>query len=526
MRRVQGTSRWSVTFEDLAAADVLLLVGTNITETNPITGLKIKEAVKKRQATLVTIESLRPAVGTISNIANLSRHHFCVAPAQFTTAVLGLLKAVVEQGLIAPDLTRHRSKYVTAVTARLQSLAWPDIQAATGLDMETYVSAAKALAGGKRVVAVAGQGLLRGEQGYAGAMNLFDLLLLIGKLDQPGCGFAPLAEENNDQGAIEMGAVAECLPGPSEITDRTERDRVANLWKEEPPPNSGASLVDMLDRAGAGILKAMFIVGENPMASLPTTMRVRESLAKLDLLVCQELFLTETAALAHVVLPVCSSLEKDGTFTNAEGHVQAVRKTVEPAGESCPDWEIFSALSGLMGTPLEYGESREILKEIRSLIPGYGSLGPAPVPQKVERAAIDRYLVQGFEQDLAARYQVPPAAPRPDGTVQIHLVQSLFHSGKLSTRAKGLLQIEGRSYLRINPQDAGRFSLVDGNRVRLSNARGEFTTDIKVVERVPEGQAWFPNHFSQEVNTLFDCVIDPDTKVPSIRTTSVSMVKV
>jgi len=171
-------------------------------------------------------------------------------------------------------------------------------------------------------------------------------------------------------------------------------------------------------------------------------------------------------------------------------------------------------------------DSREILKEIRSLIPGYGSLGPAPVPAKVERAAIDRYLAQGFEQDLMSRYQLTAAAPRPDGTVQINLVQSLFHSGKLSTRAKGLLQIEGRGYLRISPQDAARFSVVDGSRVRLSNARGEITTDIKVLERVPEGQAWFPNHFSQDINVLFDCVIDPDTKVPSIRATSVSMVKV
>jgi len=526
MRRVQGTHRWSVTFEDLAAADVLLLVGTNITEANPITGLKIKEAVKKRQATLVTIESLQPAVGAISNIANLSAHHFCVAPDQISTAVLGLLKAVAEEGLIVTGLQQDQPKYVAAVTARLQSLAWPEIQAATGMDREAYVAAAKALAGGKRVAAVAGQGLLRGERGYAGSMNLLDLLLLTGKLDQPGCGFAPLTEENNDQGAIEMGAAAEFLPGPASITDRAGRDRAAHLWKEEPPPNSGASLVEMLDRARAGILKAMFIVGENPLASLPATMRVGESLAKLDLLVCQELFLTETAALAHVVLPVCSSLEKDGTFTNTEGHVQAVRRTVEPAGESCPDWEIFSALSGLMGTPLEYGESREILKEIRSLIPGYGSLGPSPVPPKVERAAIDRYLAQDFEQDLMGRYRLTAADPRPDGTVQISLVQSLFHSGKLSTRAKGLLQIEGRGYLRINPQDAARFSLVDGNRVRLSNAQGEITTDVKVVERVPGGQAWFPTHFNQDINRLFDCAIDPDTKVPSIRATSVSMVKV
>jgi formate dehydrogenase alpha subunit len=310
------------------------------------------------------------------------------------------------------------------------------------------------------------------------------------------------------------------------VTDKSGRDRVVDIWKEAPPSTAGHTLIDMLARAKSGQLKAMFIVGENPLASLPAPVEVRESLDKLELLVCQELFLTDTAALAHVVLPVCSSLEKDGTFTNTEGHVQAVRQTVEPVGEARPDWEIFSALSGLLGTPLDYSESREILKEIRSLIPGYGSLGPAPVPAKVDRATMDRYLSQGFERDLAGRYQMPRTPSRPDGTVQIELVQSLFHSGKLSTKSKGLIQIEGRSSLRISPRDAARFGLVDGNRVRLSNSQGEVTAEVKVADRVPEGHAWFPDHFSQEVNNLFACVIDTETKVPYIRTTSVSMVKV
>ncbi|MEK7305150.1 MAG: molybdopterin-dependent oxidoreductase, partial [Nitrospirota bacterium] len=339
MRRVQGTHRWTVTFEDLGAADVLLLVGTNITETNPITGLAIKEAVKKRQATLITVESLQPAIGTISNIVNLSQHHFCVSPTLFRTAILGLQKAVVEQNLVSSDLTQQRSSFVTAVTGRLQQLSWQDIHTATGAGQEAYAAAAQALAKGKRVVVVTGQGLLRSDQGYAGVMNLLDLLLLLGKLDQPGCGLAPLAEENNDQGAIEMGAVAEFLPGPVEMTDKSGRDRVLDLWKEAPPSTDGSTLVEMLARAKSGQLKAMVIVGENPLASLPAPLDVRESLEKLDLLVCQELFLTDTAALAHVVLPVCSSLEKDGTFTNTEGHVQAVRQTVEPAGEARPDWE-------------------------------------------------------------------------------------------------------------------------------------------------------------------------------------------
>jgi formate dehydrogenase alpha subunit len=376
------------------------------------------------------------------------------------------------------------------------------------------------------VVVLAGPALLRGTRGYTTSLNLFDLLLLAGKLDQPGSGFAPLAEENNDQGAVEMGAVPEFLPGPSDMASRAERDRIASFWGQDLPSHGGASLIEMLDHARTGILKALFIVGENPVGSLPDHLRTEESLRKLDLLVCQELFLTETAALAHVVLPAASSMEKSGTFTNTEGHVQAVRPSVEPVGESRPDWEIFSALSILMDSPLEYAESKEILKEIRSLIPGYGSLGPAPLPPKVDRVVLDRYLVGDYQGDLAARYTLEPPAPMPDGTVRLELVQSLFHSGKLSTRSKGLMEVEGSGVLRISPSDAGRFALKDGDRVRLSNARGAMTTTVKVAGRVPPGSVWFPDHFSRAALQLFDCVIDPVTRTPSIRTTSVSMMKV
>jgi formate dehydrogenase alpha subunit len=526
MRRVQGTHRWTVSFDDILSADVLLLVGTNITESNPITGLKVKEAVKKRGAKLITIEALEPAVETISNIANLSLHHFCVFTPRLPEAVLGLLKALVEEQAVHPDLLKRQPAFVSAVTTALQRIVWEDLRRSTGIDRAACVDAANILSGGQRVVVLAGQGLLRGARGYAASLNLLDLLLLAGKLDQPGCGFGPLAEENNDQGAVEMGAVAEFLPGPSDITSRAERDRLTSLWKQEPPSIAGASLIEMLDHARTGTLKALFVVGENPVGSLPDHFRAEESLRKLDLLVCQELFLTETAALAHVVLPAASSMEKSGTFTNTEGHVQAVRPSVEPVGESRPDWEIFSALSILMGTPLQYEESREILKEIRSLIPGYGSLGPAPLLPKVDRMTLDHYLTSGYQDDLAARYTIEPPTPLPEGTVRLELVQSLFHSGKLSTRSKGLMQVEGSGVLRISPFDAGRIALQDGDRVRLSNARGAMTTTVKVSGRVPQGSAWFPDHFGQAALHLFDCVTDPVTRTPSFRTTSVSMMKV
>ena len=525
MRRVQGTHRWTVTFEDITQADVLLLVGTNITEANPITGLKVKEAVKKHETTLLTIEALQPAIGTISNITNLSQQHLCVAPPQFGAAVLGLLKAVVEGNHIDSTLRQRASDYVSAVSQAVQQLSWDDLALSTGASRESFARMAASVAGGRRVVALAGQTLLRSQGAYGNCLNLLDLLLLTGKLTTPGCGFAPLAEENNDQGAVEMGAVAELLPGALDLTDQDARAQMTRAWKEDLPLAAGASLIEMIDRAQAGIIKGLFVIGENPVGSLPPQTRVKEALGKLDLLVCQELFLTETTALAHVVLPAASAMEKAGTFTNTEGHIQAVRPAIDPVGDSRPDWEILSALSVFLGAPLEYGEAKEILKEIRAVIPGYGSLGPSPIPPAVDPTAVDRYVTGGYRQDLVSRYTLPSRAVRPAGTVQLGLVQSLFHSGKLSTHSKGLLQIEPSGFLQMNPVDAARFSLDAGDRVRLSNSRGEFTTRVKLFDRVPEGLAWFPDHFAQDALRLFECVIDPDTKVPSCRTASVSVMK-
>jgi NADH-quinone oxidoreductase chain G len=526
LRRVQGTHRWTVTFEDIAQADVLLLVGTSITETNPITGLKVKEAVKKLQARLFTIETTQPAIGTISNITNLAQQHACVLPTQFGNAVLGLLKAVVEGQLVDQTVQKQFPNYVTALSQSLAHLSWQELENAMESSRETLVEMAKGIGKGKRVVVLSGQDLLRSAGGYSACLNLLDLLLLTGKLTEPGCGFAPLAEENNDQGAVEMGTAAELLPGALDVTSRDVRSQLGGAWRTNLPAAAGATLVEMIEQAGSGLLRGMLVVGENPVGSLPLHLGAREALQKLEFLVCQELFLTETASLAHVVLPAASSLEKAGTFTNQEGHVQAVRQAIEPVGESKPDWEILSALSMLIGTPSEYGDSKELLAEIRSVIPGYGLLGPAPIPPKVDRTAIERYAMGGYRHDLAARYTLAAAPACTEGSMHLGLVQSLFHSGKLSTRSKGLIQIEPQAALRINPVDAERLMLTDGDQVRISNRRGDLTTAVKLVERVPQGSAWFPDHFAQEAAKLFECTVDAETKVLSFRTASVCILKV
>jgi NADH-quinone oxidoreductase chain G len=526
MQRIQGTHRWTIAYEDIVKADVLLLVGTNITEANPIAGLKVKEAVKKRGAALFTIESIQPAIGTISNITNLSQQHICVPPTRFHHALLGLLKALVDGRHVTPSAQQQFSDYVGAISQALGRVSWSDIEASTGTSRETFDRMAGGLAKGRCVVVLAGQELLRSIGGYGSCLLLLDLLLLTGKLSEPGCGFGPLAEENNDQGAIEMGAMGEYLPGGLEVSNIEARAKMGRAWKAELPPAAGSSLMEMIEGARSGILKGMIIVGENPVGSLPSHVGVKDALQKLEFLVCQELFMTETAALAHVVLPAAAALEKAGTFTNQEGHVQAVRPAIEAGGESRPDWEILSALSVLLGISCDYGDSKELLAEIRSVIPGYGSLGPTPIPPKVDPAAIERYVKGGYQQDLAARYTLPPEIERAEGKTNLELTQSLFHSGKLSTRSKGLVQIEAAATLQMNPADAARLSVNDGDRVALSNQRGDRTMTAKLQGRVPEGSVRLPDHFAQEATALFECAIDPDTKVPSYRSVSVSIKKV
>jgi formate dehydrogenase alpha subunit len=523
MRRVQGTHRWTVTFDDILDADVLLLVGTNITETNPIAGLRVKEAVKKRQAQLLTIEATAPGIDSISNITNLSHRHVTGPSAQFGDALLGLLKAVIE-GQVDASTQNRSAAYVSAVSQALSGISWADIETSTGTGRDRFLEMAASIAQGRRVVVLAGQDLLRNSGGYGLCLNLLDLLLLTGKLAQPGCGFAPLAEENNDQGAVEMGALAEFLPGMRDVASSEERSAVARAWNAELPNRDGATLKEMIDNARAGRLKAMVVIGENPVGTLPSTLNVAEAFRSLELLICQELFLTETAALAHVVLPAAAPLEKAGTWTNEEGHVQAIRPAVEPAGESRPDWEILSTLSMLLHTAFEYGESKDILKEIRSVIPGYGLLGPAPIPPKIDPAAVDQYLSGGYRQDLANRYTLAPRPPKIEGSGwHMRLTQSLFHSGKLSTRAKGLLELEQQAVLRMNRTEAERLGIADGDRVRVSNQRGEVVTTVKLLERVPQGSVWFPDHFAQEASRLFDCATDPVTKVPYFRCAQVQI---
>ncbi len=525
MQRVQGTHRWAVSFDDIESADTLLLVGTNITETNPITGLKVKEAVKRRDAKLITIEALEPAIGSISNIVNLAQHQLGVKPTGYAAAILGLLKAVGEQPILDVELQAQAPDYFNDISARLQAISWEAIHAQTGIASDIFTQAAQVFGQGKKVVILVGPGVLRSTGGFGMTMNLLDLLLVTGKLTMPGCGLAPLAEENNDQGAFEMGGTGAILPGGTSLGDPVARKSFSQAWGRPIPDTPGSSLPQMIKDAQEGKLKAMFVVGENPLGSLPPSSGIHSAFEKLEFLVCQELFLTETAKQAHAVLPACSYAEKDGTFTNTEGHIQSVRKAIDLVGDSRPDWEIFSAISVMMNDPMEYGDVKEIGKEIRNLLPGTRTLGPAPLPAQPVSSAIAHYVTADYQRDLATRYQLPANATEADD-ITLQVSQSLFHSGKFSRKAKGLLQVEALGKIYVHPEEAARRGIRDGDTVKVSNRLGDVMVPVGLRERIPQGVAVFPEHFDEEIRRLMPYDVDPETQVPYCKVAQVRLEKV
>ncbi|MCY4131855.1 MAG: NADH-quinone oxidoreductase subunit NuoG [Nitrospira sp.] len=533
LRRVQGTHRWTVRYEDVARAEAIMLVGTNLNESNPITALHVKRAVKHAGAQLITLESLLPFRSTVSNVTTLARHHLTVKSGRFAAAILGLLKAAVESDLVHEDIAREAPEFVQTIRDNAARVSWQAIQEQCGLPQAEVEAAARTYAQAQRAVVLVGREVLRSLGGERMVTNLLDLQILTGHLRREGSGLGCLAEANNEQGAVEMGAVAEYFPGPADLHDEESQRTLTRAWGQAVPGGAPATLPDLLSRAKAGAIKSLFIVGENPVESLPGDAGVTGALDALEFLVCQELFLTETAKRAHVVFPACSAMEKDGTFTNTEGHVQSVRQSIEPLGESRPDWEMFSALSVLMEQPIEYGEVKEIFKEIRGVIPGYGLLGPASTPPKANENTVAQYVKTGFKEDIDRRYALDSLFAAPEGAMTLRLVQSLYHSGKYSTRAKGLMEIEGEGGLQINSREARRLGVEEGQAVRLANDGGQATVSVKLNDRVPDAVAWYPEHFDQSVRALFSlngpapakAGVDPQTHVPVWKTAHVTVTK-
>jgi predicted molibdopterin-dependent oxidoreductase YjgC len=512
-----GIGRTANDWEDLTKAKAVLVIGSNLTETNPLTSVRVKEAIRVYKAQVMVFDS------AVTNLGKLSSHPFLIKPGTEGLVIDSLIKATIDLDLVDEESVKKHPQSFAALKSAVGSFSLEQAAAKTGVTVEQFKEAASIFAESPRSIILCAEGIVRQPDGYQNVLKLIDLAWITGKLGRPGCGVSTVTEEPNEQGAVDMGVAPEFLPGLASFDDQTMRDKLAKAWDATlPAAGSGAHLIEILRRCRSGQIRALYVVGENPLATLPASEDVRAALDRLELLVVQDPFLTETAQMAHVVLPATTSAEKDGTFTNLEGRVLRVRQGMDAIGESVPDWQILTALANGLGCQWEYESANDIQSEIMKLLPGYYNLGQ---PKKIAPRA-DRYLSNGYAASVAGRYK----AARTESAKPFTLLmgQLLYHSGKLSTLAPGLIKIgPNTGRIRMNAADMERLGLQDGAMVKLTSDRGSLQIGVQVDQSVAPNTCFFPEHFNEPpVKDLMPVHVDPITGVPSFKRTSVTIEKV
>ncbi|MBI3611499.1 MAG: molybdopterin-dependent oxidoreductase [Nitrospirae bacterium] len=509
LRKAFGTDRIRMmnNSEQVTKADAIFIIGSDITETHPVFNLRVKEALRKHKAKVIVADPIT------THIAKLATHPLAIKPGSEPRLIQGLVKIILDRGLCDEAVLQ---KYPLAVEALQQATAGITIETVadeTGIPVERLGEAAEILAKAERGVILFEDGITKRKDGYQNVLNLVDLALVSGLFEKDGSGLNALCEENNELGLVDMGGASEFLPGGFDYQNAEARAKISKDWREElpspPQAEPSADLARILDRARKGEIKALYIVGENPVGTLPASMGAAEALSKVDLVIVQDPFLTETGRLAHVVLPATTYAEKEGSFTSMEGKVNPVRMAIEPIGESKPDWEIFSELAWRMGFPLEYGSAKEIHREIAKTIPGYFTTKPEPLPIR-----LSGYLNNGYAKEAFARYDLKPSNGSADYPFTLVLGQILYHSGKYSTQAEGLMKIYDKALLQIGPADAERLGVAAGDKVVLKSPMAAVEVGIEIQPALPSGLVFFPEHFNTPpVKDLIAAEIDSVTRV-------------
>ena len=510
---------------ELEQSEVILVIGTDPTSVSPQVGYAIKRAVRHKGAKLVVID---PSQTKLTSWAYL-----WLKPKAGTDLMLlnGIAKAVVDGQSFGRNHVVSKIDGFDNFVKELKSYISQDIENVTGVKWADIIQTARLLEGKHKTSIVYGNGLIQQVYGTAAVTALINLALLTGITDEDGGGFYKLLGENNAQGACDMGSLPNYLPGYQVLGDATIRQKFEERWACRLPVETGLTALEIIRAAEAGSIKGMYIVGENPVQGLPNFEFVRQALEKLDFLVVQDIFLTDTAKLANVVLPAASFVEKDGTFTNFEGRVQRIRRALNPSGNSVPDGEIILRLANKMECSMQYSSPKDVMDEITALVPLYQGISHSAIDAKGTRDGRVNYkpLLSGRSRFSVVKY-LPETNDKGDKFPFTLFTGSLlyhFGSGSRTSRSSRLKRFTPESFIEINSKDAKELAIEDGNKVRVISPVNEIITVVRVSDTADLGTVFMPVSLPDNpVNSLFDIVMDEKTRAPAMNRCSVRLEKV
>jgi len=513
---------------DLEHSEVIILIGANPTSSAPVVGYAIKRAVKYNGAKLILID---PQQTKLSSFV-----HLWLRPKVGTDVALlnSLAKVIIDEGLLDEGFVARKTDNFEALTKALEKYSPEYAEAITGIPSEEIRAAARLYAAAGQAAIVYGTGITQHTGGTDSVRALANLAILTGNIGRRGGGIYTLQRENNGQGACDMGALPDSLPGYRSVADGQARRNFEERWRMNLPPDAGLTAVEIIEQAKEGQVKGLYIVGENPVLSFPCSSLVTEALASLEFLVVQDMFLTETAKLAGVVLPAASFAEKEGSFTNFEGRINRVRKAIEPIGESLPDWEIILRLADKMKYPLPFTSLQEVMDEIEELVPLYeGYLDSERLSQTEldvweTRHTYGEQFLKGFARFSPVEYTPQAREAEEDypftlltGTILYH-----FGTGTRSSRAGRLKKFSPQAFVEIGEFDAKKLGISHGDTVKVISPEGELTTAARITDTPPEGTFFMPISFPDNpVNKLFGIALDREAKTPSLKVCNVRIEK-
>jgi len=507
------------------------LVGTNTTEAHPVIGYKMRQAAR-RGAKLIVVDPRR------IELAEEADYWLRLQPGTDIPLLNGLMHIIIKEGLYDKTFISERTENFEALKETVEKYTPDYVFRLTGVPVDDLYAVARLYAKTDKAMIFYTLGITEHICGTNNVMSIANLAMLTGHLGRPGTGVNPIRGQNNVQGACDMGALPNVYPGYQRVTDPAAQAKFQAAWGVSLPAEVGLMIPDMFDEANAGELKAMYILGENPVLTDPNSNHIRSGLDKLEFLVVQELFLTETAEYADVALPAASFAETDGTFTNTERRVQRVRKAIEPL-PGLANWQIIMALGEKMGYPLRYRNPEEIFGEIASLTPSYAGISYARLEEKglqwpcptCDHCGTPYLHAQCFVRGkglFQAIDHIPPAElPDREYPFLLSTGRILYHYNVTTPYSAGIQSLWSEERAEVNPDDAARLGLDSGSKVKVTSRRGEVVTKIQVTDRVPPGVVWMSFHYKESpTNVLTSHAVDPITKTGEYKVCAIKIEKI
>jgi formate dehydrogenase alpha subunit len=529
-----GYAGTTSSLDTLEKSKVILVIGANPEISAPVVAYAVKRAARYKGAELFVIDP------RWTPLVPFARSWLQIKVGTDVALLNGLARVIIAGKKYDMEFVTRMTDNFTPWAKSLEKYTPAHVEELTGISKKDIEALARVLAGADEAAIVYGNGITQHAAGVDAVMAIANLAMLTGNMGQRGGIFA-LQRENNAHGACDMGTLPGFLPGYNNIDNAQNRKKYGERWGRPVPDRAGFTAVEMIEAALAGNIRGMFITGENVVASFPRPSQVSQALASLDFLAVADMFLTETARLATVVLPAASFAEKEGTYTNFEGRLQRLHKAIEPYGESLPDSEIIMKLAEKLGATMPFSYGRQVMEEIEEMVPFYhqpsfadaGSLGmdigDTEGATPPTRRLYNGLFPSGFGRFSPVEY-IPPQDVANDKYPFTLLVGSVlfgFGSNSRSSRSARLKRFQPGTFLEISDADARDMALKDGAKVRVTSAQGELTTAVKINAGLPRRLLFMPvSSTTPPVYELFDLTLHHQSKSPALKSCAVKLERI